>query len=344
MRLDHIQLAAPEQGEDAARAFFSGILGLDEETKPDTLLGRGGVWFRGEDVVLHVGIDSGFQPQKKAHPAFSVGDLDALAEKLEKHNYPVRWDSSLPDVRRFYSADPFGNRIEFIHKSGSSPRRTDPDQWKAVDSYFEHGFVDDNESLRAAREQSKEQGLPQWEVSPLQAQFLKILILATQSRRVLEIGTLGGYSTIFLAQAVGEQGSVVTLEIDEHHAEVAESNIERAGLSDRVTVIVGPAADTMQTFIDEDNEPFDMVFIDADKKSNPEYMRLARRLVSAGALIITDNVVRGGAVVDGDRDDDDLRGVRDLISMLAEDSGSISSAIQTVGSKGYDGFAITFVS
>lgn len=343
MKIDHVQLAAPEGGEDAARAYFSQILGLQEETKPAVLQKRGGVWFRGPEIAIHVGIEADFTPQKKAHVALSVSDIEGLAGRLQDAGYPVRWDKALPERRRFYTDDPFGNRLELIASADGFLPQQGRALWQAVDSYFEAKLLQSDRHLEQALESSSTAGLPRWEVSPLQAQFLAVLIKATRTRRVLEVGTLGGYSTIFLARAIPENGTVVTLEVDARHATVAQSNIAAAGLQERVEVIIGAAARSMEQLVESGVEPFDMVFVDADKKSNREYMRLARELVRPGALIITDNVVRGGAVVRDGQSDEDTTGVRNLMDSLHMDATSLSSAIQTVGSKGYDGFAITVV-
>lgn len=163
------------------------------------------------------------------------------------------------------------------------------------------------------------------------------------ARRVLEIGTLGGYSTIWLARGLPDDGCVVALEIDPDYAEVASANLASAGLADRVGVRVGPALKTLPELRDEGGDPFDLVFIDADKPSNPEYLRAALDLSRPGTVIVGDNVVREGALIDSDNDDPRVRGVRGFHELLAADPRLEATTIQTVGSKGYDGFSVALV-
>ncbi len=186
-------------------------------------------------------------------------------------------------------------------------------------------------------------GLPAIDVSPAQGKFLHILARATGARRILEIGTLGGYSTIWLARALPPGGIVVTLEADRKHAAVAHLNIERAGLLPVVDLRVGPASDTLPLIEADRLGPFDLVFIDADKAGNPDYLAWALRLTRSGSLIVCDNVVRDGAVVRPDSDDPGVQGTRRLFDMLSREPRLTATAIQTVGSKGWDGFAIAMV-
>ena len=215
--------------------------------------------------------------------------------------------------------------------------------WKEVDDYFKDKLLAPDPYLETVLTANDNAGLPRWEVSALQAQFLSVLILATGARRVLEVGTLGGFSTIFLGRAIPQDGRVISLEIDKKHARVARENIAGAGLSEKVEVRTGKAAQLMKQMAEDGEPPFDMVFIDADKRSNPIYMRLALRLTRCGALIVTDNVVRGGAVVDPEMNDPDTNGVRELIDLLSHEPGCVTSVVQNVGIKGYDGFAVTVV-
>ena len=182
-------------------------------------------------------------------------------------------------------------------------------------------------------------GLPPHEVSPPQGMLLELLARAAGARRILEIGTLGGYSTIFLARALPEDGRLVTLELDPAYAERARANLERAGLAGVVEVITGLALDALPTL----DGPFDLVFIDADKRSNPEYLRHALALSRPGTLIVADNVIRGGAVVNAGEKDPSVRGVRAFFEALAAEPRVRATAIQTVGAKGYDGFALALV-
>ena len=186
-------------------------------------------------------------------------------------------------------------------------------------------------------------GLPPIDVSPAQGKFLYLLAKAAGSRRILEVGTLGGYSTIWLARALPIDGILVTLEIDPHHAEVARANLEAAGARDRVEVRVGPALDSLAALAREQGPPFDLVFIDADKEHNADYVRAAIGLARAGALIVVDNVVREGRVLDEHSTDPNIRGTRRLFDTLASEPRLEATAIQTVGAKKWDGFVLAVV-
>ena len=175
-------------------------------------------------------------------------------------------------------------------------------------------------------------------VSPAQGKLLHLLARSIGARRILEVGTLGGYSAIWLARALPPDGRLITLELDAHHAEVARANLEQAGLSDRVDVLVGRAVDTLAGL----DDTFDLVFVDADKPSNADYVQAALRLTRPGSVIVVDNVVRGGAVVDPDGDAN-VQGVRRLNDLLAAEPRLDATTIQTVGSKGYDGFTLALV-
>jgi predicted O-methyltransferase YrrM len=210
--------------------------------------------------------------------------------------------------------------------------------WRDVDTYFEHAVGASDDALDAALEHSSSAGLPAISVSPLQGKLLHLLARATDARRILEIGTLGGYSTIWLARAVPPDGQVVTLELSEHHAAVARANIARAGLAQVVEVVVGPAARTMTELEGE----FDLVFIDADKPSISDYVAAALRLTHAGSLLVIDNVVRAGAVLDPDGDEN-VQGVRRLNELLSTEPRLSATTVQTVGAKGYDGFTLALV-
>jgi predicted O-methyltransferase YrrM len=213
------------------------------------------------------------------------------------------------------------------------------EQWDAVDGYFSGLLVGPDAALDAALEASDAAGLPQIAVSANQGKLLHLLARLRGARRILEIGTLGGYSTIWLARALPADGQLVTLEYDPKHAEVARANIERAGLADRVEVRVGAALDTLPGL----EGPFDLAFIDADKPNNPDYFRAALRLSRPGSVIVVDNVVRGGRVADPDSTDPAVLGTRALAELLAAEPAVDATMVQTVGSKGYDGFALALV-
>lgn len=219
-----------------------------------------------------------------------------------------------------------------------------PDErlWYQVDGYFADQLRPPDRALTAAIRDGA--ALPQIQVSELLAGFLSVLTRTAGARRVLEIGTLFGYSTIHLARAVGAGGAVISLEYSPEHAAVARGNIERAGLADQVRIIEGPAAQTLPTL--SDGDPFDVVFIDADKESNPTYLEQALRLTRPGSAIIVDNVVRGGAVIDAGSARGDVQGTRaivETIGALVREGKLDATAMQCVGSKGYDGFLLAYV-
>jgi predicted O-methyltransferase YrrM len=216
-------------------------------------------------------------------------------------------------------------------------------QWTAMDEYLCSRTQTPDESLEAALKSSVEAGLPAINVAPNQGKLLQMLARLRGARRILELGTLGGYSTIWLARALPEDGTLLTLEAVQLHADVARRNIERAGLSGVVSVIVGDAVETLEAFIRDGIPPFDFVFLDADKQSYPEYLRLVLRLSRPGTVIVADNVVRQGRVVDAKSSDPDVIGVRTFFELLAAQTDVSSTAIQTVGSKGWDGFSISIV-
>lgn len=216
-------------------------------------------------------------------------------------------------------------------------------QWTAVDRYITDLFVSPDPALDAALQATADAGMPLINVAPNQGKLLHVLALAHGARSILEIGTLAGYSTIWLARALPAGGRLITLEVDPKHAEIARANIARAGLADSVDLRLGRALDTLPQLVAEGAGPFDLVFIDADKASTTEYFEWALKLTRPGSLIIADNVVRAGAVIDADSTNASVQGVRRFNAALAAEPRVAASVIQTVGSKGYDGLAFAVV-
>jgi len=215
------------------------------------------------------------------------------------------------------------------------------EQWTAVDHYLTDLLLPSDPALEAALEASAAAGLPSIQVSPTQGKLLHLLAMSLGARKILELGTLGGYSTIWMARALPAGGRLITLEADAKHAEVARANIARAGLANVVDLRLGRAQETLPKLADE--APFDLIFIDADKTGYPEYFQWAMKLTRRGSVIIADNVVRKGAVANPASEDANVQGVRRFNEVLAAESRVSATAIQTVGSKGYDGFAIALV-
>ncbi|MGD9855799.1 MAG: O-methyltransferase [Planctomycetaceae bacterium] len=215
------------------------------------------------------------------------------------------------------------------------------EQWTDVDNYLGGSFAPHDAALQAALEVSAEAGLPDIQVSPLQGGLLAWMARSLDAKSILELGTLGGYSTIWLARALPADGRLVTLESNPRHAEIARRNIAVAGLSEIVDLRVGAALETLPTLAQED--PFDLVFIDADKPNTPEYFSWAVRLSHPGSVILVDNVVRNGELINAASDDPSVQAMRRLIDQLAADPRVDSAALQTVGSKGYDGLILARV-
>ena len=215
--------------------------------------------------------------------------------------------------------------------------------WSAVDQYVADTLLKSDDSLESAVKASDEAGLPSIQVSAPQGKFMYLLAKVHGARRILEIGTLGGYSTIWLARALPAGGTLVTMEIDPKHAEVAKANVDRAGVGDKVQVLVGNARDLLPDLERRNEAPFDLTFIDADKASIPFYFESALRMSRPGSLILVDNVVREGAVIQADSEDASVQGVRRLNEMLSANSSIEATVLQTVGVKGYDGLAIALV-
>jgi len=208
-----------------------------------------------------------------------------------------------------------------------------------IDAFLDTTVLDDDPALSAALEASDAAGLPKIAVSAQQGKFLSLLAGAVGARRILEIGTLGGFSTIWLARGAGPDGRVTTLEYEPKHAEVARANVDRAGVGDRVEVLVGAALDTLPSVT---GGPFDLVFIDADKENNPGYLEWAVKLTHPGSVIVVDNVIREGAILSPDQDAV-VRGTRRVLELMGEHPGLDTAVLQTVGAKHWDGFAIALV-
>jgi predicted O-methyltransferase YrrM len=219
----------------------------------------------------------------------------------------------------------------------------DQETFSAVDAFIGETLAPDDQALQEALDAARAAGLPQIQVSPPQGKLLQMLVRMQGARTVLEFGTLGGYSTILLARALPEGGRLITLEADPEYAEVARGSIERAGLGDVVEVRVGPALETLPALEEERAGPFDLVFIDADKVNTPNYFAWALDRSRPGGLIVADNVVRDGTLADATSPDPVVKAQRRLHEMLAGDPRVAATTIQTVGSKGYDGFTIALV-
>ncbi|MCU1219304.1 MAG: methyltransferase [Candidatus Angelobacter sp.] len=217
------------------------------------------------------------------------------------------------------------------------------EQWTAVDSYISDLFIAPDFALESALDSSRAAGLPTINVSPTQGKLLHMLARMQGARSILEMGTLGGYSTIWLARALPTEGRLISLEIDQKRAEIARANVARAELSNVVEIRLGRAVDTLQQLVAEGHEPFDLIFIDADKPGYAEYLKWSLKLARPGTLIIADNVVRKGEVADPASTDENVQGIRKFNEMLAAEKSVTTTVIQTVGSKGYDGLALILV-
>jgi len=217
------------------------------------------------------------------------------------------------------------------------------DRWAAVDEWVTDLFGLADPVLEETLAAGEASGMPDIQISPTQGKLLELLARATRARTVLEIGTLAGYSTIWLARGLPADGRVVTLEYEPRHAQVARANLERAGFADRVEVVVGAALDTLPGLVGDDRAPFDLIFIDADKQGYPDYLTWSLRLSRPGTLIVADNVVRDGAVADPASTDPLVLGVRRFAELVAAEPRLAATTIQTVGVKGYDGLAFALV-
>ncbi|MES1034734.1 O-methyltransferase [Bacillus pumilus] len=217
--------------------------------------------------------------------------------------------------------------------------------WEKVDEYITDKLIPKDDVLEQALTHNKQAGLPEIDVSPAQGKMLYLLAKTKNAKRILEIGTLGGYSTIWLARALEEDGDgeLITLEAVSHHVQIAQQNISRAGLSERVSILQGKALDTLPQLKERGVLPFDLIFIDADKPNNPKYLKWALHFSKKGTVIIADNVVRNGAVLHDSDEDERVQGTREFFNLLKQESRIEATAIQTVGEKGYDGFVYGIV-
>ncbi|WP_243354604.1 O-methyltransferase [Bacillus litorisediminis] len=216
-------------------------------------------------------------------------------------------------------------------------------KWEDVDNYFVEKLIPHDDVLDSVLRANAEAGLPAIDVSPTQGKLLHLLAKIQGAKKILEIGTLGGYSTIWLARALPKDGSLISLEYNPKHAKVAQTNLERAGLSDKVQILTGPALDSLPKLQSMGYDAFDFIFIDADKPNNPNYLKWALQLSRVGTVIVGDNVVRDGEVVNQNSQNPSVIGTRQFFDLLANEPRIEATAIQTVGNKGYDGFAIGVV-
>lgn len=223
------------------------------------------------------------------------------------------------------------------------PQQKSPplDVWAAVDTFFTGLLAPPDAQLDAALRTNRAAHLPAIDVTPLQGKFLALLVQMLQPRRVLEIGLLGGYSTIWMARALPKGSRIVSIEYKPRHAEIARSNLENAGLLSRVDIRVGAALDILPRLVAA--SPFDLIFIDADKPNNPAYLEWALNLSRSGTVIVVDNVVRDGKIIDAASPDPDVKGTRRMFELMAREPRLNSTVLQTVGAKGYDGFALAVV-
>ena len=212
--------------------------------------------------------------------------------------------------------------------------------WSEVDTYFENLLMPEDKILEEILAANAAANLPPYDVSPTQGKLLYLLAKLHGARKILELGTLGAYSTVCLARALPEGGCVISLESDPKHAEVARKNVARASLEDVIDIQVGQALEALPKLFDEGVAPFDFIFIDADKPNNPAYFEWALKLSRPGSLILIDNVVRGGAVLDAENEDASVQGVQRVLDIISKEPRVEATALQTVGLKGYDGFVL----
>ncbi|MEW6181301.1 MAG: O-methyltransferase [Chloroflexota bacterium] len=234
-------------------------------------------------------------------------------------------------------------RIKSLFSSPSSVPAEPAEHWAAVDDYLSSLFLPADATLEQALRVSQAAGLPSIQVSPLQGKLLHLLAKSIAARRILEIGTLGGYSTIWLARALPPDGLLITLERDPKHAAVARENLAGAGVSERVEIHLGQALDSLARLVEENQPPFDLIFIDADKPNYPAYFEWSLKLSHPGTLIVADNVIRKGRIIESQSEDANVQGMRRFLERVAGEARVKTTVLQTVGSKGYDGFALILV-
>lgn len=234
-------------------------------------------------------------------------------------------------------------RIKSLFSSPVAAPSQPAEQWAAVDDYLSRLFLPADATLDQALRVSQAAGLPSIQVSPLQGKLLHLLAKSIAARRILEIGTLGGYSTIWLARALPPEGLLITLELDPKHAAVARENLAGAGVSERVEIHLGQALDSLARLVEENQLPFDLIFIDADKPNYPAYFEWSLKLSHPGTLIVADNITRKGRILEAQSEDVNVQGMRRFLERVATEPRVTVTALQTVGSKGYDGFALILV-
>ncbi len=344
-----LRLVVRTEDFDQAVAFYRDVLGL---TESEVVEGEGD----GRVAILDAGratlelsdpaqahmidaIEAGGRPSAPLRVAFEVDDAARATSELEAAGAEVIAEPTATPWRSLNSRlhAPAGLEITLFQELDATAEQPHP---REVDDYFGARLLPEDDALTAARESSVRTTLPGVEVAPNQGALLALLTRIAGARRVLEFGTLAGYSAIWFARAVGEAGAVVTLELEERNAAVARENLVRAGVADRVEILVGPAAESAEGLIATGGEPFDLVFIDADKPNNPTYLEAALRLTGPGALIVIDNVVRGGAVADRASEDPSVRGVQEVVEMIAAHPDLEATALQSVGIKGWDGLIL----
>jgi predicted O-methyltransferase YrrM len=225
----------------------------------------------------------------------------------------------------------------------ASPKPIREKLWTEVDNYFAGLLAPADAELNAAVKANRKARLPEIDVSPLQGKLLQLLVQITQAKRVLEIGTLGAYSTICMARALPKGGRIVTLEYEPRHAKIARANLRNAGLLSRVDIRIGTALDSLPVLHAEKKGPFDFIFIDADKENNPQYLEWSLKLSRPGTVIVVDNVARHGTVIQAKSKEPDIVGTRRMLRLMAKNPSLSATALQTVGVKGLDGFAIAVV-
>ncbi len=339
---------------DAATAFYSGPMGLT----PLPRMGDRGLAFRvtGDTVLLVFDASKTAAPHEavpshgavgEGHVAFTVTDLNAWRRRFAEHGVPIEREVEWPlGGRSLYVRDPARNSIELVAgRVWDIPRGEDSRQslWTEVDRALESWLAPADDALERTAASAARAGLPEIAVAPSQGRLLEVLARTIGARRILEVGTLAGYSAIWLARALPPDGRLVTLELDPARAALARENIERAGLASRVEVVTGPALDSLAAMRASGTPPFDMVFIDADKQRCAAYLEHAVALARDGALIVVDNIVRGGRVIDAATGDANIDGVRAMMEMAARHPRLQAAGVQTVGAKGYDGLLLALV-